>query len=79
MSQNDMQNQIESVFLTSKPSGLPRMAFSLKEVAEMLGLSYPTVFRFVQRGKLRSCGGIRHKLITKAELERFLKSTTEGN
>lgn len=51
---------------------LPRLAFSLQETADMLGLSYITVYRLVQRGKLKSSGPLRTKLITKAEIDRFL-------
>lgn len=51
---------------------LPRLAFSLQETADMLGLSYITVYRLVQRGKLKSSGALRTKLIPKAEIERFL-------
>jgi excisionase family DNA binding protein len=54
------------------PAGLPRLAYSLKEVAAMLGISYTSVHRLVQRGELRSSGGLRHKLIAAGELERFL-------
>jgi hypothetical protein len=58
----------------SKPAKeqFPRLAFSLNETAEMLGLSYITVYRLDQRRKLKSSGAIRHKLIAKAEIERFL-------
>jgi hypothetical protein len=38
----------------------------------MLGISYTSVHRLVQRGELRSSGGLRHKLIAAGELERFL-------
>lgn len=55
-----------------RPAGLPRLAYSLKEVAAMLGISYTSVHRLVQRGKLRSTGGLRHKLIAAGDLERFL-------
>lgn len=51
---------------------LPRLAFSLQETAEMLGLSYITVYRLIQRGKLKSSGPLRTKLITKTEIDRFL-------
>lgn len=60
---------------TSNCSGttsLPRLAYSLKEVAAMLGISYTSVHRLVRRGKLRSTGGLRHKLIAAGDLERFL-------
>lgn len=59
---------------TNRPAAekLPRLAFSLNETAEMLGLSYITVYRLVQRGKLKTTGSLRTKLITKAEIDRFL-------
>ena len=59
----------------SKPSGeqLPRLAFSLNEFAQMVGISYITAFRLVQRGKLKTCGHLRTKLISRDEVNRFLK------
>ncbi len=59
---------------TATPAPLPRLAFSLRECAAMMGISYVSVWRLVQRGKLKSTGHLRHKLISKAELERFLKA-----
>lgn len=56
---------------------LPRLAYSLNEAAQILGISYITAFRLCQRGKLRSCGALRTKLIAKTEIERFLRDTTE--
>lgn len=53
---------------------LPRLAFSLQETADMLGLSYITVYRLVQRGKLKSSGPLRTKIIAKTEIDRFLKA-----
>lgn len=57
---------------TKPAEALPRLAFSIQETAEMLGLSYITVYRLLQRGKLKSCGPLRTKLIAKTEIERFL-------
>lgn len=56
----------------NEPCELPRLAFSLQETAAMLGLSYITVYRLVQRGKLKTSGPLRTKLITKTEIDRFL-------
>ena len=56
---------------------LPRLSFTLKETSQMLGISYMTGFRLLQRGKLRSCGGLRTKLITKTEIERYLRENQE--
>jgi hypothetical protein len=56
---------------------LPRLAYSLKETATILGISYITAFRLVQRGLLRSSSALRTKLISHSEIERFLRATTE--
>lgn len=40
----------------------------------MLGLSCSTVYRLIQRGALRRVRGLRHVLIPKAELDRFLSA-----
>lgn len=49
-----------------------RIAYTLKETADMLGVSYITVYRLVQRGKLKVCGDLRTKLISLKEIERFV-------
>jgi excisionase family DNA binding protein len=43
-----------------------------KEVAVAINASYTSILRLIQRKKLR-CLPLRHKLIPRAELERFLK------
>lgn len=58
--------------------GLPRLAFSIRETAEILGLSDGTVYRFLRRGLLKSSTACRQKLIPKTEIERFLKETCRG-
>ena len=59
------------------PSGrLPRLAYTVKETAEILGISQPTVYRLLCRGLLRSSLALRNKLIAKSEIERFLKDTS---
>jgi hypothetical protein len=57
-------------------SELPRIAYSMREPAEILGISYITVHRLIQRGLLRSSLALRTKLITRKEIERFLAATT---
>lgn len=50
-----------------------RLAYSIPEAADMLGVDYTTVYRLVLRGKLKACRALRGKfLITRAELNRFL-------
>jgi len=62
----------------SRPAqALPRLAYTMQEAAEILGVSYITVHRLLKRGLLKSSTALRHKLIPATELERFLKSTLE--
>ncbi|HEY4415324.1 MAG TPA: helix-turn-helix domain-containing protein [Verrucomicrobiae bacterium] len=50
-----------------------RLAYSIPEAADLLGLDYFTVYRLVLRGKLKACRALRGKfLITRAELNRLL-------
>lgn len=55
-----------------------RLAFTLHEAALLCGISYVSVWRLVKRGKLRTCGALRHKLVSRAELEKFLNTTQEA-
>lgn len=51
-----------------------RLAYSLKEAAQLLGVDYFSVYRLVQRGKLRACRALRGKLLVpRSELLRLLK------
>ena len=52
---------------------LPKMAFSMRETAQVLGISYFSVHRLLKRGLLKSSPALRHKLIPLVEIERFLK------
>ena len=56
---------------------LPKLAYSMRETAEILGVSYFTVHRLLKRGLLRSSSALRHKVIPHVEIERFLKATLE--
>ena len=52
-----------------------RLAYSIPEAAELLGVDYFSVYRLVQRGKLKACRALRGKfLITRVELNRLLNS-----
>lgn len=62
---------------TSKPaSPLPRLAYTMRETAAIIGVSYITVHRLLKRGKLRASDAIRNKVIPHTEIERFLKEST---
>ena len=52
-----------------------RLAYSVQEAADLLGVHYFSVYRLVQRGKLRACRVLTGKLlIPRSELERLLKA-----
>ncbi len=50
-----------------------RLSYSIKESAALLGVDYFSVYRLIQRGKLRACRALRGKLlIPRSELLRLL-------
>jgi excisionase family DNA binding protein len=55
-----------------RPGGWP---IPSKEAADLLGVSYYSVYRLVQRGKLKACRALRGKLLVpRSELLRLLKT-----
>jgi excisionase family DNA binding protein len=54
---------------------LPRLAYSMRETAEILRVSYITVHRLLKRGKLRASDAIRSKIIPRTEIDRFLRDS----
>ena len=52
-----------------------RLAYSVSETATMLGVCDKTVRRLVHRGLLRPSRAIRHLLISRKEIDRFLEET----
>jgi len=60
---------------TANTDPLPRLAFTMRETAEILGVSYITVHRLLKRGKMRASDAIRNKVIPRTEIERFLKES----
>ena len=61
---------------TAVPAETPeRLAYSLEEAAHMLGVHYFSIYRLIQRGKLKPCRALRGKfLIPRTELVKLLKS-----
>ncbi len=64
--------------LKSEPVALAeseRLAYSVQEAANLLGVDYFSVYRLIQRGKLRACRALRGKLLVpRSELLRLLKA-----
>lgn len=59
----------------NSPASEPeRLAYSVKESADLLGVDYFSVYRLIQRGKLKACRALRGKLLVpRSELLRLLK------
>jgi excisionase family DNA binding protein len=71
--QQDIMNASKSN--TNEQPQNERIAYSIHEVANMLGVDYFSVYRLIQRGKLKACRALRGKfLITRAELARLLNT-----
>ena len=52
-----------------------RIAYSIHEVADMLGVDYFSVYRLVQRGKLKVCRALQGKFpMTRGELAWLLNT-----
>jgi len=47
----------------------------MQEMADIFGVPHITVHRLIKRGLLQSSSALRHKLISKSEIERFLQQT----
>lgn len=61
--------------LKGNEANMKPMAYSVKDTAYLLGVSYITVHRLLKRGLLRSSGALRHKVIPATEIQRFLDET----
>jgi len=64
---------------TPTPQGHPsqpiRMSYSVAEAAQLLGVHYFSVYRLIQRGKLRVCRVLRGKIIVpRSELLKLLNA-----
>jgi len=55
-----------------------RLAYTLKQLCAELGLSPITIYRLDARGLIKSVPGIRRKIYSRAEVERFLAGN-QGN
>ena len=59
----------------TEPASPPteRLAYSVQEAADMLGVNYFSVYRLIQRGKLKPCRALRGKLLVpRTELLKLL-------
>src|SRR5438128_10596228 len=60
---------------TETPTPTERLAYSVHEAADLLGVNYFSVYRLIQRGKLKVCRALRGKLLVpRSELLKLLKT-----
>jgi excisionase family DNA binding protein len=66
----EIENEEQSIAPSTE-----RLAYSIQEAADMLGVNYFSIYRLIQRGKLKACRALRGKLLVpRAELLNLLKS-----
>jgi excisionase family DNA binding protein len=74
MSGNHESADVENPVLPEALLHTERLAYSVEESAQLLGIHYFNVYRMIQRGKLRSCRVLRGKLLVpRSELLKLLK------
>jgi len=67
--------EANSTLVVDQAAEQERLAYSVQEAADLLGVDYFSVYRLIQRGKLRACRALRGKLLVpRTELLRLLKS-----
>jgi excisionase family DNA binding protein len=73
--ENTQQNE-ESQPITAPPAPIAeRLAYSVQEAADMLGINYYTMYRLIQRQKLKTCRVLRGKLLVpRTELLQLLQT-----
>jgi len=60
---------------TEVPATDERLAYSIQEAADLLGVHYFSVYRLIQNGQIKACRALRGKLLVpRAELVRLLKT-----
>ena len=63
----------EKPMQTAAPPSAERLAYSIQEAADMLGVNYFSVYRLIQRNKLKVCRALRGKLLVpRSELLKLL-------
>ena len=71
-----MENSPETQPVTAlSPPPTERLAYSIQESADMLGVNYFSICRLIQRGKLKACRALRGKLLVpRTELLKLLQT-----
>jgi excisionase family DNA binding protein len=74
---------METIPVSKEQTATPpveRLAYSVQEAADMLGVHYFSIYRLIQRGKLKTCRVLRGKLLVpRTELIKLLQTVIERN
>jgi excisionase family DNA binding protein len=74
---NDGGN-MEDISHLESPPAIERLAYSIQESADMLGVNYFSIYRLIQRGKLKACRALRGKLpVPRTELLKLLATESD--
>jgi excisionase family DNA binding protein len=74
---NDGGN-MEDISHLESPPAIERLAYSIQESADMLGVNYFSIYRLIQRGKLKACRALRGKLLVpRTELLKLLATESD--
>ena len=55
------------------PQIRPKLAYTAKELCAELSLSSDTIYKLASTGRLKPIPGVRYKIFSRAEVERFLR------
>jgi hypothetical protein len=58
--------------------GQETLLFPVSRVADMFSISKKSVHRLLSRGLLESSSALRHKMVTRASIEKFMSNTRNG-
>lgn len=60
------------------PQVRPKLAYTAKELCAELSLSRDTIYKLESAGRLKAIPGIRHKIYSRAEVERLLRGDSHS-
>ena len=69
-------NEAKPDFTVSEPKVIQPLAYTLKETAQILGLSPRTIRRLHKKGLILASRGTRRLIFSRKNLERFLDATS---
>jgi len=58
--------------------GQDTLLYPVSKVADMFSVSTKSVHRLLRRGQLESSSALRHKMVTRASIERFMSNARNG-